>query len=284
MPELPEVETIVRTLKPQVQGKEIKKVELLLERTLEAGKDYLPTLQGAIIHDVFRRGKLLIMGLNQPATESFKAHEPWLSYELLLIFHFKMTGRFFVHPPGTQALKHTRMIFDMDDGRLFFDDMRTFGYCRIMKPAELKDWPFWSTYGPEPLDTPALELAKLLKEKRTNIKATLLDQKVIAGIGNIYADEALFRARIHPEAKAHEVQLSRLEKLASAVQEVLKISIQECGSSIRDYRDAKGDAGSFQNNFLVYGRKGEKCKVCNESLETKKIAGRTSTFCPHCQY
>jgi formamidopyrimidine-DNA glycosylase len=278
MPELPEVETIVRTLSPQILGRRILLLETVREKTLQAGHQWLPLLPGARISRVHRRAKLLLLDLDLPPGSSLP--------RLCLLFHLKMTGRFFVHPAGTAALKHTRLIAHLDGFpgvRLFFDDIRTFGYCRITPPEALADWPFWRSLGPEPLLSPASTLARRIFGRNAAIKAVLLDQSVLAGIGNIYADEALFQAGIHPAAKASRLSSRRLESLARALQDVLARAIAECGSSIRDYRDALGNAGAFQNAFAVYGRGGRACLRCGAPLQHARIAGRTTVYCPRCQ-
>ena len=319
MPELPEVETIVRTLAPQVIGRRITSITVLHAKSLQHGHVLLPALTGALVTGVSRRAKLLLMELALADAKDST---------VILAFHLKMTGRFFVHPPGTDPLKHTRIIFDLADGsdkeifiredvgdavqqnpadtamsssqgvlggvsggasgdvfggRLFFDDMRTFGYCRIMTPEELREWPFWQSLGPEPLLTADAELALRFSRPRAAIKAVLLDQAVVAGVGNIYADESLFRAGLLPTARASDIALPRLEVLARELKAVLTRSIEECGSSIRDYRDAKGNAGAFQNSFAVYGRKGENCGQCGSALEATRVAGRGTVYCPVCQ-
>jgi formamidopyrimidine-DNA glycosylase len=281
MPELPEVETIVRTLRPQVENRRITRVLTLLPRVLQAGGELLPALGGGVIRAVRRRAKLLLLDV--------EAREP-----LLMAFHLKMTGRFFVYPEGTEPQKHTRLIVDLEAerpaqgggmSRLFFDDMRTFGYCRVMRPADLAFWKFYAALGPEPLETPAEELAArfALKGRSASIKAVLLDQSVVAGVGNIYADESLFRAGIAPAARASGLAPERLLPLAQALQGVLRQSVEECGSSIRDYRDALGNAGAFQNSFAVYGKKGGNCPACGTALVSSRVAGRGTTHCPRCQ-
>lgn len=351
MPELPEVETIVRTLRPQVDGRIITNMRVLFPKTLQTGEEFLPELVGARIAAVRRRAKLAMLDLVLPDGSP-----------LIAAFHLKMTGKFFVHPAGTEPLKHTRLIFDLaevpadqatsvpkptplepatgangrakpgrsphegvwgavrvgkgenishrgstDDrrtavalaivpptgsgaephsqpaGRLFFDDTRKFGYCRLMRPESLLQWDFWTKLGPEPLVTPAAELAVLLHSGNRAIKAALLDQTVLAGAGNIYADESLFAAGIAPTARARDIALERLTVLAEKLQAVLQKSIEECGSSIRDYRDAAGNAGAFQNSFAVYGRAGQPCVRCGKTLQSARVAGRTTVFCPHCQ-
>lgn len=281
MPELPEVETIVRTLAPQVQGRRISAVTVLHPKVVQSGEALLPLLRGATITGIRRRAKLLVLTVRPEAGSA-------AGQDLLLAFHLKMTGSFFVHPADALPLKHTRLIFDLEgDGRLFFDDTRTFGYCRLMQPGELERWPFWASLGPEPLDCPPETLAAhftgAFAKRRISIKAALLDQRLVAGIGNIYADESLFRAGIRPDAPASSVTQGKLLVLAKAVQAILRQSIEECGSSIRDYRDALGNAGAFQNAFAVYGRKGETCAVCGAALQACRIAGRGTVYCPRCQ-
>ena len=295
MPELPEVETIARTLGPQIRGKRICGVEVLLPKALQHGAERIPLLAGAKIEEVSRRAKLLLVTVrpeqSTPALLEEKeggstaaVPEP----EIILAFHLKMTGSFFVHPPNTPPLKHTRLIFDLEDGgRLFFDDTRTFGYCRIMYPHELPLWPFWAGLGPEPLGMPpealAAHFARSFARRRCPVKNALLDQSVVAGVGNIYADESLFLAGILPIAKADRIPEPKLLRLAQALQSVLRQSIDECGSSVRDYRDALGNAGAFQNSFAVYGRKNENCRTCGEPLQSCRIAGRATVYCPVCQ-
>jgi formamidopyrimidine-DNA glycosylase len=289
MPELPEVETIARTLAPQILGSAVTAFTLLHPRVLQSGASFLPRLNAGdqdalVISRLHRRAKLLLFDL-APAQLSSSSRD---KRELLLAFHLKMTGSFFVHPAAAAPLKHTRLICDLADGRrLFFDDIRTFGYCRIMRPEQLADWPFWASLGPEPLDMPPQELADhfavVFSKGKSSVKAALLKQEIIAGIGNIYADESLFQAGIHPAAAAADLDMERLLPLAKALQRTLRSAIRACGSSIRNYRDALGKAGAFQNTFAVYGRKGEHCPHCRTPLLYTRIAGRGTVYCPACQ-
>jgi formamidopyrimidine-DNA glycosylase len=281
MPELPEVETIARTLAPQVLGKRIASWEAPCPGVPETGAELLPLLRHMRITRVYRRAKILLMSLSGDEANGNAG-------DLILAFHFKMTGSLFVHPEGARPLKHTRLILDLDGaGRLFFDDIRKFGYCRVMRPDELQDWPFYASLGPEPLELSpealAAHLAARFGKRGVSIKAALLDQKIIAGIGNIYADEALFRAGLAPRRPAGSVCGDSLLVLATALREILLRSIQECGSSVRNYRDALGNAGAFQNTFHVYGRKGERCLVCGRPLRADRVAGRGTVYCPRCQ-
>ena len=290
MPELPEVETIARTLRPQVENRVITAVRILLPKTMAAGDALLPGVLPARICGVRRRAKLLLLDLGA-GESSHPTH--------LLAFHLKMTGKLFVHGPATEPGKHTRLVFELAPdctapdragpgraapaARLFFDDMRTFGYCRLMRPENLAAWPFWADLGPEPLTLAPEDFSRALGSRKGSIKSLLLDQTVIAGIGNSYADEACFRAGIHPATPGSRLSETRRAALLGTVQDVLNESIKECGSSIRDYRDANGDAGAFQHSFRVYGRAGQACLVCGSDLQKTVIATRTTVFCPRCQ-
>ena len=268
MPELPEVETIARTLEPFVTGRSIVRVSVHNPGTWQGG--IAPgNLTGRRITGTGRRGKVLLVHLDG---------------DMDLAFHLKMTGRLGTYPGDTAPGPHTRVSFDLDDGsRLFFDDTRKFGYVRAVNPAELAVWDFWRSLGPEPLTIGEQAFVELFLERGSAIKALLLNQTVIAGIGNIYADESLFRAGIRPDRPGRSVSAARLATLHRHIQEVLHEAIAACGSSIRDYRTAGGDAGAFQKNFRVYGRGGQACTVCGRALSTAKVGGRTTVFCSRCQ-
>lgn len=269
MPELPEVEVIARGLHATLVGRTIASVDHLdLTRLSEPAETLLPRVAGCTVKRAYRRAKVLLIEMEDGLT---------------LAFHLKMTGRV-VHGSMRDAGKHDRIFFQLDDGSLLsFSDMRKFGYIRSFAPGELADWEFLQRCGPEPLETDAAALAKRISGRKGRIKALLLDQSVVVGVGNIYADEALFRAGIHPETRGYMVSPVKAKKLFIELQSVLRQAIAENGSSIRDYVNANGDAGAFQNSFNVYGRKGEACAVCKSTLEAVKVAGRTSTFCPKCQ-
>ena len=301
MPELPEVETVARTLAPSVEGRRIAKVDVLWGKSMQGAVEALEpgghSLLGRRIAKVSRRAKVLLLHLESPGGTNGE-HDPHL-----LAFHLKMSGQVMVYPADEPAHKHTRLIFDLVEesgkksapskstspvARLFFDDTRKFGYCRIVTPATLKDWAFWQNLGPEPLEIDAARFRQCFLDNRGQtrsgkLKALLLDQAVIAGIGNIYADEALFRAGLSPVVPATALKAKDFTRLYQAVQEVLLESIAACGSSIRDYRDADGNVGAFQNTFRVYGRKGQACVTCGGPLTQTRIAGRTTMFCPRCQ-
>lgn len=269
MPELPEVEVIARGLDGTLSGRTIASVGVPgLTRLSEPAETLVPKVVGRTVRRAYRRAKVLLLELDNGST---------------LAFHLKMTGRV-VHGGQRPADKHDRIFFHLDDGSLLsFADMRKFGYVRCFLRGELEQWDFLKRVGPEPLETSATELAERLKGRNTAIKGALLNQSVVAGVGNIYADEALFRAGIHPQTKAHRVGRERRVRLFEELQAVLRQAIAENGSSISDYVNARGDAGAFQNSFNVYGRKGEQCRHCSATLQAVTVAGRTSTFCPKCQ-
>ena len=311
MPELPEVETVRRTLEPRLKGRRVLALQTLWPGSFVASKavkDLLPDCFGSLqIIKVARRGKVLLLHLtsessdpkNNPAASAPKT-------DLFMAFHLKMTGQVLVKPLDAKPDTHTRLIFRLDNALLFFDDIRKFGYCRLMLPEELENWSFWQKLGPEPFDLDGQTFAarfmvpgkaqkskpgKAQKSKPGNaqklkqgkIKNLLLDQTIIAGVGNIYADEALFRAGIRPDASAADLSPAEFATLHHFVVEVLQEGIEAKGSSIRNYRDANGQSGGFQDKFKVYGRRGQPCIQCQSLLEHTKLAGRSTVFCMKCQ-
>lgn len=278
MPELPEVETIARTLAAEAEGREILRVEVLDPTALQPdAATFAALVAGRRIASVGRRAKLLLLSLAPVAGDTGAT----------IAVHLRMTGRVFVLAPGMETTR-TRAVLHLSDGaRLAFADLRRFGTMHAfpggLDGAAIAAWPFYAGLGPEPLTMDAATFRARLGRGRARIKALLLDQTVVAGIGNIYADEALFRAGIRPDTPAGQVAPAKRDALFKAVQDVLTLAIAENGSSIRDYRDAHGDAGAFQNHFRAYGRGGEPCLTCGETMRAMRVAGRTSTFCPHCQ-
>lgn len=277
MPELPEVETVAATIYPHVRGFMFESAALLRPSTLHPLSLPLASLAGLKIRSVGRRGKLLLFNLDRNSEKAPSC----------LVAHLRMTGRIMAKPANQEPGKHTRCFFDLAGPkgakkRLFFDDVRAFGQLMAATPGILKKWPFWRDLGPEPLEMDARALASRLKGSRP-IKTALLDQKVIAGIGNIYADESLFRAGVSPLREAGSLTEQETTALMDAIQYILRLSISQCGSSIRDYVDADGNAGAFQNTFMVYGRGGDKCKKCGAPLQRVRLAGRAAVFCENCQ-
>lgn len=270
MPELPEVETIARGLEPLLINKTITAVTLRYPGIIKGDAEFfIKGVTNQRIVRVWRRAKLLIIDLAD------SAH---------LVFHLKMTGRVWIPPRETIPDKHTHAVFHLDDQTpLFFQDQRKFGYCVVFTSAGLNDWKFYAGLGPEPLELSPDTFADLFRFKQTRIKALLLDQKIIAGVGNIYADESLFMSGIHPETRGNQLSAAELRKLYQNLKKVLIQAIEAGGSSFRDYRDALGYSGMFQEKFLIYGKKGGCCPRCRTTIQTCKVAGRTSSICPNCQ-
>ncbi|MGE4503988.1 MAG: bifunctional DNA-formamidopyrimidine glycosylase/DNA-(apurinic or apyrimidinic site) lyase [Desulfovibrionaceae bacterium] len=269
MPELPEVEVIARGLAASLVGRAIRSAEAVWPSSLLGGEAaFARTVEGRAVEGVARRGKLLLLALTGGRT---------------LAVHLRMTGRL-VHQPLPEDGPHDRVRLELADGsRLVFSDVRRFGTMGAFLPGTLELWDFYRNLGPEPLEMSTADFVDRLKGRRTRIKALLLDQHVVAGVGNIYADESLFRAGIRPSARGCDVSRARLAALHACLKDVLLQAIAENGSSIRDYRDSGGNAGAFQNAFRVYGRHGQPCVHCGSILLKSTVAGRTTSHCPKCQ-
>jgi len=262
MPELPEVETIKRSLAPKIIGKIIREVKIYLPKIVKNTdlEEFIRRVTGKTIESLNRRGKYLLIGL--------------AGGEILTV-HLRMTGKLLVLPRGTPKDKHTHAIFDLGDVELHFNDIRQFGGFSFDLPK----------LGPEPLEE-AFTLT-YLKEKlnpsKKNLKAFLLDQKIIAGIGNIYADEILFAAGLSPKRLAATLTEVEAEKLYNAIRAVLNLGIKHRGTSIRDYVDSENRQGGFQHLLKVYGKSGALCIRCNSKIIRERHAGRSTHFCPNCQ-
>lgn len=270
MPELPEVETIARGLKPLLVNKIISRARIYYPGIIRGDVEFFADkVNDKEIIRVWRRAKLLILDL---------------SGSWHLVFHLKMTGKVWIPPSGAVPDKHTHIVLDMNDQTcLFFQDQRKFGYCALFNSDDLYSWKFFSGLGPEPLGLSPETFFDIVSPRKARIKSLLLDQKVIAGIGNIYADESLFMSGIHPEAQGNELSFEEIRRLLSNLQMVLRRAIEAGGSSFRDYRNALGYSGMFQEEFLIYGKKGQCCPRCKTVIQTCKVAGRTSSVCPTCQ-
>ncbi|MFZ3101007.1 MAG: bifunctional DNA-formamidopyrimidine glycosylase/DNA-(apurinic or apyrimidinic site) lyase [Desulfitobacteriaceae bacterium] len=272
MPELPEVETIRRTLMEHVPGLDITEVKLLWPAVVQNWQDqvFAEVVTGRKIESIERRGKYLLFTLD----------EGWS-----LVAHMRMTGRLNYFSSAQVPERHTHLVFSLSRGELHFSDVRKFGRIQII-PTDLRLLsPSLAKLGPEPLEpdfTTGL-LGERLASKKFNIKAALLDQRVLAGLGNIYTDEALFRAGVAPERKACSLSAEEVLKLHEAIQAVLIAGISSNGTSFRDYRDANGQKGNFQALLQVYGRGTEPCLQCGKTLEKLRLAGRTTVYCSHCQ-
>jgi len=273
LPELPEVETVLLTLRPKLLGAVIAKTEILFPQVIAcpaAGQFELAVKSKRITH-MERRGKYLVWEFDTG---------------LALVTHLGMTGRLLYSPDGALPGRHTRLVYRfLGGGQLFFDDQRKFGRVWLLPKDSLAGLSGFCSLGPEPLSESfsAAYLALALKKRNTFVKAALLDQKTVAGLGNIYADEALFLAGIAPWRPASSLDQSEVERLVQAIARVLREGIEHRGTTIRDYADAFGSAGSHQHFLRVYGREGKNCLNCSAVIARKKIAGRSSYYCPACQ-
>ena len=261
MPELPEVETVVRSLRPLIEGRRILSAEFDGSRIFRGSAEGAAAeLAGQRIEHVGRMGKFIAIRLDRGA----------------LAVHLGMTGRLLFDAEPT---KWTHAVFTLDSGTLLYDDPRQFG--RIEYGPELPERLL--LLGPEPLEVTPQEFARRLKTKRSPVKAALLNQSVLRGVGNIYADEALFRAGIRPDALASRLGRERVLRLHRAVQEVLSEAIDSRGSSVSDYVDAEGRKGGFQASHRVYRRDGQPCTVCGSEIRRIVLAQRGTHFCARCQ-
>lgn len=273
MPELPEVETVKETLRQLVIGKTITDIEVLWPKIIKRPDDvelFCMRLKGQTIQAIGRRGKFLKFFLDED----------------VLVSHLRMEGRYMTARSGEPCDKHTHVRFKFtDESELRYRDVRKFGTMHVFSKGEEEKHPPLAGLGPEPLEQwfTGAYLAKKLSHTTRNVKAALLDQTVVTGLGNIYVDESLFRARIHPERRADRLSDADIRRLHRAIRKTLREAIAKGGSTIRSYVDGQGEMGMFQLTLFVYGRAGEACKGCGTELEKRVVAGRGTHFCPACQ-
>lgn len=286
MPELPEVETVRRGLEKLIIGRKIKAVTHDWPKSFPNAKnDVSAFLLDSKIIAVRRRAKVLLIELSTKYT---------------LVVHLKMTGQLvFVgeqrfgagHPNdslvGALPDRSTRVIITFNDGTtLYFNDQRKFGWVRLLPTIQVPEIDFFKKVGPEPLSddfTPAVFMSRIKKRANTTIKAALLDQTVLAGIGNIYADESLWGANIHPASRVRDVTDAQLKKLYNELRHVLELSIEKGGSTDRNYVNAEGKRGSYIDFARVFRREKLPCPRCQSIIEKSKVAGRGTHTCPTCQ-
>jgi formamidopyrimidine-DNA glycosylase len=271
VPELPEVETVVRDLRPLLCGRTLKRVERLTSVSLRQvwRAAWETSLVGQQVQAIQRRGKWIVMTLSNAS---------------LLVVHLGMTGQLRVVPADQPLESHTHFRFALDEGDLRYRDIRRFG--------SLQCWPDRASWqrqlaemrlGPEPFGVDPDDWLQRLRACKRNLKATLLDQTLLAGVGNIYADEALHAARLHPARRACDLAPAEAERLRLAIEAVLTRAINKRGSSIRNYVGGSGLQGGFQDEFAVYGRTGQPCGTCGQAIVMQRYAGRSSHLCPVCQ-
>lgn len=269
MPELPEVETVVRGLRPALVASRFTRVVARRPNLrFPLPRDLGQRLTGARVVDIRRRAKYGLIDTDRGDT---------------LIFHLGMSGRFrnFTDSPGP----HDHVLFEAGETRLAYHDPRRFGFLLLTPTADVATHPMLARLGPEPLgpDFHAGRLAEAGAGRRAPVKSLLLDQQVVAGIGNIYACEALFQAGIHPETPSGTIPSAGFDRLADALRAVLADAIRAGGSTLRDHRQVSGESGYFQHGFHVYGREGQPCISCGKPLRRIVQSGRSSFFCDVCQ-
>lgn len=273
MPELPEVETVVRTLQTLVKGKKIERISVTLPRIIRQPDDveaFKAQLTGQTIHEIKRRAKFIQFILDQD----------------VLISHLRMEGRYGLYQAVEPVEKHTHVIFHFTDGtELRYRDVRQFGTMDVLPLGmETTAGPL-AKLGVEPLEESftAEVLRELLKNRPTKIKPLLLNQECIVGLGNIYVDESLFKAGIHPERPAGKLTGKQVKKLHESIVATLAEAVDQGGSSIKSYVNGQGEMGMFQQSLLVYGRKDEPCVHCGTQIVRFVVGGRGTHICPKCQ-
>ena len=280
MPELPEVETVARGLRLTVLGRRILSVTLRKTDFIDDPSLIERHLPGRRIEAVERHGKFMLLRLSgAQGEEEFPNAD---SAPASLLVHLGMTGHIASTAVAKRWEKHTHVIFALDDGReLRYTDARRFGRLAYLSAAALPGE--LQRFGADPLEVSAEDFAARMQSRRSRMKALLLDQSVLRGVGNIYADESLWRARIHPARRGASLSKKELATLHRALREILKKAIVLRGSSISNFVDADGEPGNYQQYHRAYGREGEKCYRCGSIIRRAIVAGRSSYFCPNCQ-
>lgn len=275
MPELPEVETVARGLRATLPGRRVMQVRLGKTDFIDDPVALEENLPGSRVRGVRRLGKFLVLDL-EPASGSGNGRR------LGLLIHLGMTGQIVTCPAEAPVAPHTHAFLSLDDGReLRYTDIRRFGRIAILPEAEQAA--VLDPLGLEPLEVSEEEFAARMGGRRARVKALLLDQHVLRGMGNIYTDESLWRARIHPARLGATLRRDEMRRLHRAVRTVLAEAIRLRGSSISDYVDSDGQPGEFQLRHRVYQREGKKCARCGTAIRRMIVAGRSSYFCPRCQ-
>lgn len=271
MPELPEVETVKNVIKPIIVGKKVLDIDVLRDKTiLGSVTSFKSGITNHTCIDVTRIGKFLIFHFDN---------------QNVIISHLRMEGKFYELNKNEPYTKYARVVFKLDNGhKLCFDDMRCFGIMKLSNEKKYKSEKELAKLGPEPFDVKDVKAIYLAnKNKKGPIKTALLDQSIIAGLGNIYVDEVLYLSNIHPHTPTNLVSLNEWKMIIDNSVKVLNAAIKSGGSTIRSYHPGKGIDGNFQLQLHAYGKEGEKCPVCGAVMKKTKTGGRGTTFCPKCQ-
>ncbi|WP_223901554.1 bifunctional DNA-formamidopyrimidine glycosylase/DNA-(apurinic or apyrimidinic site) lyase [Lactobacillus laiwuensis] len=272
MPEMPEVETVRRTLLPLIKGKTIKEVTVWYPKIITGdAKEFAKQLTGKKIENIERYAKYLLIRLSD---------------NLTIVSHLRMEGKYRLVKINTKKDKHDHVqIIFSDNSALRYNDVRKFGRMQLIKTGTEKEKTGIGKLGAEP-NSAAFTVSYLqtgLARKKKNIKNTLLDQSIVAGLGNIYVDEVLWETKIHPLSQANTIPTKKVAQLHDNINSLIELAIAERGTTVHTYLDANGKTGGFQKMLQVYGHKGEPCVRCGTPLEKIKVNGRGTTFCPKCQ-
>ena len=265
MPELAEVRTVASVLKKKLIGKKVTSVKVIYPKIVEGARD-INELIGHTLEDITTYGKYLIFNYG----------------EVSVISHLRMEGKYFVKPSDDEILKHEHVIIYFGDLSLRYHDTRKFGRMCIVKTSEAGNNPALVKLAKEPFDMDADELYSHIHNKKKHMKSLLLEQEVIAGLGNIYADEVLFASKINPLRLGESVTLEECNRIINSARDILSLAIKEGGTTIRSYTSSLGVTGNYQNFLKVHKKEGELC-TCGCKIEKIKVGGRSTYFCPNCQ-
>ena len=272
MPELPEVEQVKNSLKPYIQNKTITDVIINIERLIKhpSPEEFTKRIVGRKFANLERFGKYLVFTLDNAE---------------LLVIHLRMTGALIYKQDDHEEINKPRVVFELDEGIMYYCDTRTLGTIHLITREEMPMLKGLDSLGVEPIskDFTTAYLQDKFHSKKRLIKAALLDQSIIAGLGNIYVDEALAKSKIHPKRLTSSLNDKEVALLHKNIKDIIKTAIANRGTTFRDYKDADGNKGSNQDHLFVYGRGGKPCKVCSAILIHEKIAGRGTVYCPNCQ-
>ena len=272
MPELPEVETVRRGLQKLVKNSQIKKVTVLYPKMIVGDSQFFSqALAGQTLEDIDRRGKFLLLRF---------------SNQMTVVSHLRMEGKYSVQAQGEPIAKHTHVIFDLADGRqLLYNDVRKFGRMQLIQTGSEMQVPSLMKLGPEPIakDFKVADFYEALQKKKKAIKPALLDQNLVVGIGNIYADEVLWMSKIHPQTPCNHLTIEDAQVLHDNIIEELSMAIEAGGTTIRSYTDAFQNIGGFQFELNAYQKTGQPCPRCQTPIERIVVAQRGTHFCPQCQ-
>lgn len=270
MPELPEVETVKNTLKRHLLNRKIISVDILYRRMILTPIDeFVENLKNVTIKDILRKGKYLIFNLDE---------------KYALISHLRMEGKYLYFNENDDNTIHARVVFHLDNNeKMIYDDSRCFGIMELHPFAKFQEAECLMKLGPEPFDCNGEYLFSKLRKKQIEIKSAILDQTILSGLGNIYADETLFASKINPYRKASSITLDECNKIISNSIMILNKAIKLGGSTVSSYHPENGVDGKFQNELLVYGKKGQHCPICHHKLLKDFCNGRGTTYCPNCQ-